>query len=292
MLTGSEGSKPPLSLVDGTFVGVDIGGSSTRVAVVANGVTDLQTVRMRGNLLLGESKLLGGLRRLCERIRPDGIAVGIPGLRHVEDGAAIVERALLATGVNRAVVVSDAAAAHLGAFAGGDGVVVCAGTGSVAAAGTPSELVLVGGHGYLLGDAGGAYSLGRCAVLRALQRRDLGQASALAQAIEDAVGCSLLALAARVHTHPSDRQLLAQLAPLVCALQADDADAEDVIAQASDSLAALGHSAAQRVGVGRISYSGGVFSCDRLRTRFVQLTSAIPPEEPPHVGVLRALELA
>jgi N-acetylglucosamine kinase-like BadF-type ATPase len=80
-------------------------------------------------------------------------------------------------------IETDARAALEGAFDGGPGVVVIAGTGSIVIGkNTKGELLTVGGWGRLLGDEGSGYSLGREA-LRAvtLQMDKRGEATKLKQ---------------------------------------------------------------------------------------------------------------
>ena len=69
-------------------------------------------------------------------------------------------------------VTGDADTAQAGAFLGGPGVVVIAGTGSMAFGRNGDRHARAGGHGFLLGDEGSAYWIGRAAVRAALRWED------------------------------------------------------------------------------------------------------------------------
>ena len=64
---------------------------------------------------------------------------------------------------------SDAYAAMLGALAGEDGILMIAGTGSIALAKVGDETFRCGGFGYRYGDEGSAYSIGKALISRALK---------------------------------------------------------------------------------------------------------------------------
>ncbi|GHJ58284.1 hypothetical protein NOK12_08030 [Nocardioides sp. OK12] len=73
----------------------------------------------------------------------------------------------------RVVLTSDAITSHAGALAGRAGVVLAAGTGvSVLALSAEGRFHLVDGWGYLLGDAGSGYAIGRAGLDQALRRHD------------------------------------------------------------------------------------------------------------------------
>ena len=83
-----------------------------------------------------------------------------------------------------------------------------------------------GGHGFLLGDEGSAYWIGRAAVRAALRFQDqMGGSEAIHRAVIQAAGRSLDALIGDICTHPAERDRLTALAPAVTALAAEDAEA-------------------------------------------------------------------
>jgi glucosamine kinase len=132
----------------------------------------------------------------------------------------------------------DMVTAHAGALAGEPGVVVAAGTGAVvlgvAADGTAHR---ADGLGYLLGDDGSGFAIGRAGVRAALRARERrGPATALHEA---AIACfgDLGDLPARVYASPAPVRQLAAFAPAVAAAaRAGDAVAAAIWRDAVDRL--------------------------------------------------------
>lgn len=86
----------------------------------------------------------------------------------------------------RVLVTSDAVTSHAGALTGRAGVVLAAGTGvSVLALSEDGGSRMVDGWGYLLGDAGSGYAIGRAGLDQALRRHDgRGGSAALLTRVE------------------------------------------------------------------------------------------------------------
>jgi N-acetylglucosamine kinase-like BadF-type ATPase len=81
------------------------------------------------------------------------------------------------------VLLHDAVIAQAGAFEGGPGVAVIAGTGSVAyGVNARGESVTVGGWGYLFGDEGSAFWFARRAIGDAIRDEDAGKSNVLGKA--------------------------------------------------------------------------------------------------------------
>lgn len=157
-----------------------------------------------------------------------------------------VEEALRRRGVARIVrVVTDAEAAFFDAFADGAGILVIAGTGSVAwGRNERGETARAGGWGALLGDEGSAYDLARRA-LRAAARAADGRApdTALRQRLLERLGLdapeALIPWAA--HASKAD---VAAVAPAVLETAQDGdevaaAIVEDALMALADHVAAL-----------------------------------------------------
>ncbi len=166
------------------------------------------------------------------------------------------DRELLAEALQRAhlaqaiLVESDFMSALTGAFAGGPGIIVIAGTGSVAYARTPDGGVLrAGGWGYLIGDEGSGFYLARQALNAALQEWDgRGEKTSLRQAFEKHFGVSSIELMiSQIYAPDFDRGHMAALAPLVFE-QADHGDrvAQRVIAETGFELGRLARAAVQK----------------------------------------------
>ncbi|TDD49401.1 N-acetylglucosamine kinase [Saccharopolyspora elongata] len=130
------------------------------------------------------------------------------------------------------------------AFAAGtpdpDGTVLIAGTGAIAARIEQHRMVAtIGGHGWLLGDEGSAFWLGREAVRAALRALDRGEplhgltAAVRDRLLPDAPDAQRRELISAVNAAPPIR--LAELAPLVTA--ATDETAADIVRRAAQVLA-------------------------------------------------------
>jgi N-acetylglucosamine kinase-like BadF-type ATPase len=150
-------------------IGVDAGGTATVAALSHDG----RFLREAGGPAANASTLgiddaadaiLRTIRSVAQHERPDAIYVAAAGAGRpaVADG---LQRLLTsAYGSARVHVGDDTAAALRAAIPDGPGVVLIAGTGSVAYAENGSARVRVGGLGHLLGDEGSAYAIGLAAV--------------------------------------------------------------------------------------------------------------------------------
>jgi glucosamine kinase len=154
---------------------------------------------------------------------------------------------------------NDAYAACIGAFAGGNGGIVIAGTGSVGLALINEARHMVGGWGFALGDHGSGAWLGHHAVRRAALAIDgLLQPTALVEAVLDKVGHDRLHLSqwSREAT-PKD---YAGLAPLVFEwAKKGDVQAMTIVIEGAAAISNLGRALLAR-GAGRICLLGGLAS--------------------------------
>ena len=106
-------------------------------------------------------------------MRPAAICLGIAGVDRPEDTAA-VESIMRRIGFKaRVIVVNDALVALVAGAESGEGVVVVAGTGSIAyGRNADGRGARAGGWGYVLGDEGSGYWLGRLALRAVLRAAD------------------------------------------------------------------------------------------------------------------------
>jgi N-acetylglucosamine kinase-like BadF-type ATPase len=140
----------------------------------------------------------------------------------------------------RTKVATDADVAFADAFPEGPGILVIAGTGSIALArGTAGGRHRVGGRGWHLGDEGSGYALGRGAlgaVLRALDGR--GPETALTRSIPVALGLPGGAAAAEWARRAKPREVAALGAVVQAAAEAGDAVALGLLDTAANDLVA------------------------------------------------------
>jgi glucosamine kinase len=269
--------------ISGRVLGIDAGGSATRTVLVADGqVLARETAPPMNALLTGnmEDQLAG----LISAAAPDAAGVGMPGLRSPQGQARLGESLTKRTGCP-VTVTWDGAAAWMGAFGGEPGIVLLAGTGSAAVGYDGIRWARAGGHGFLLGDEGGAYWIGRTAVSAALRFTDgMGGSEAIARAVTEASGCDLETLVRKVHEHPAARDLLARFAPVITSLAESDDVAAGIVRQAAGHLAELAEAVRRRFGPLPVSGIGGVLRAPAIWDRFAGLVGAVPPVAPPEFG--------
>lgn len=193
--------------------------------------------------------------------QPVAAAVGLPGWGEVpahdrEVGAFVADR------LPGAGIVNDVDLAWQGAFPAGDGVLILAGTGSMAWA---RGAVRVGGWGDLIGDEGSAFRIGQRALVEMARVID-GRSGALgfAHALGARLGCGLDGFAPLdwVMGQAHGRSAIAQVAREVDALaDTGDAVARGILAEAAGELAELGRVAAARAGLAAPDWAaaGSVF---------------------------------
>ncbi len=180
---------------------------------------------------------------------------------------------------DRYIFTHDASIALSGALAGEPGIIVIAGTGSIAfgrnAAGKEAR---AGGWGYIFGDEGGAFDLVRGALRAALRQEEgWGPRTALGELLLRATGTtSANALLHRFYTADFPRERIGAFAPLIeRAAEAGDGVAQEILKGAAQALATLAGVVRGQLFEGgeavRVSYAGGVFHSPLLLARFQML---------------------
>ena len=208
----------------------------------------------------------------------------MPGLRQPGQARDLSETLTRQTGCP-VHVTGDADSARAGAFLGGPGVVVIAGTGSMAFGWNGESSARAGGHGFLLGDEGSAYWIGRAAVRAALRWEDQsGRLRADPPRRHRGHRSGLDALVSEVCTHPAERDRLTVLAPAVTALAAEDAEARKIALRAAGAPGRLAESIRRHLGPLPVAGAGGVFRAPVIWDRFAELTGAVRPLASAAVG--------
>ena len=170
-------------------VGVDGGGTKTHAILVGldgtvlaesfGGPSNLQKV----GLEKAADALFSAILECCKNVKcaPEdvqSIVLGVSGAGRPADKAVLVEK-LHALGVrrkfpvNNIVVETDARIALEAAFAGGPGIVLIGGTGSIALYRTEDgKLLRAGGWGNIIGDEGSGYAIARDALNAVMRQHD------------------------------------------------------------------------------------------------------------------------
>jgi glucosamine kinase len=150
-------------------VGVDAGGTSTVAVASRDGVAGAPFAAEAGNpSSRGLDAALEAMMRSIDGAlageRPEAIVVGAAGAGRASI-ARDVHDALAARYPGAVVAVADDARIALRAGAPeGDGIVLIAGTGSIAYAEIGTACHRAGGHGYAIDDAGSGFAIGAAAV--------------------------------------------------------------------------------------------------------------------------------
>jgi N-acetylglucosamine kinase-like BadF-type ATPase len=202
---------------------------------------------------------------------------------------------------DRLIVTTDAEIALAGATESGRGIIVIAGTGSIAyGRNDEGRAARAGGWGYVFGDEGGAFDIVRQALRAALRMEEgWGPATSLRGALIEATGAADANGALhRLYTAEWPRSRAAALAPLVDqAADNGDSMALRIINDAAAQLATLAGSVRGQLWPRRaaldVAYIGGVFESLRLLERFRLLVEleegvrCVAPLRGPAEGALR-----
>jgi len=268
------------------FLGIDGGGSKTACAVGDESSVLATSVAAGSNIVrVGEERareaLHTAIRQACgsagiaaSEIR--GACVGMAGAARPEING-IVERIVAELLPGKIEVVGDMEIALEAAFGAGPGIVVIAGTGSIAyGRNAEGETARAGGWGFAVSDEGSGHWIGRRAVSVALRAMDDEGGSGLYDAIRKEWGTSTLeefVRTANVTPVPD----FAALFPAIVAEAESDSLAADVLHSAGAELAALGLIIVRKLFpdlIAQVAMSGGVFRhsgivrdnfCSRLR---------------------------
>ena len=263
------------------YLGIDGGGTKTTCAVGDDTRVLAMATSGPSNLVrVGEERTRESLHRAVRQacaasgITPEQVArtcVGGSGAARLELAALV--RSILAEILPSPIdVVGDMETALEAAFDEGPGVVVIAGTGSIAyGRNSKGETSRAGGWGFEIGDEGSAHWIGRAAVsavLRASDREgDTVASRSLAQALCKAWGVtSLLDLARAANSVPPP-----DFAALFRAIVAtEDELGRQVLAKAGRELAEITHAVIQRLfgeddfSSVQVAMTGGVFRYEEV----------------------------
>jgi glucosamine kinase len=229
------------------LVGADIGGTSTRVAVasLSDGFLAVATGGVGNPNLIGLDGSAAVIRETLTRALSEvagtvvSTVVGLAGGTRTMDDSGFLTAALGAEVAGVARVVSDANVAFSSATSAEEGYVVIAGTGAVAGRINGAQVVdRQDGWGWLVGDQGSGFWLGRAAVRSTLLFLDEGRALGPLHAdVLATTGAHDTASLVRV-CYAEPPIWLARLAPLVSRHADTDPVAGEIANQAAGLLAA------------------------------------------------------
>lgn len=275
------------------ILGLDTGGTKT-IALLVNRQGEI-VQRLTGP---GFDPLAGDgweteLHHLAEAlsVRPVAAVLGMTVHGEVA-GISARQRAVACAALGPvAVVVNDTQIAHEGAFAGGDGVLILSGTGSMAWAKGPNGHVRVGGWGSAIGDEGSAFWIARAALTAITREADGRDAlSELTPLIEAETGARHFELIDWAHR--SDRAETAALSRKVAELAASGAQAaQRIMDAAARALLEQAKVARRRAGLpdtARWSFGGSVMK-DLAQSEILVTGLGRRADQPLHEPVLGAV---
>jgi glucosamine kinase len=296
------------------FLGIDGGGSKTLCVIGdQNSVWGTGTSAGSNVVRVGEARaqesLGAAIRQACAaaNISPSRIektCVGIAG-GALPEIAGVVRRLVSGFVTGDVAVVGDMVIAMEAAFGSGPGVIVNAGTGSIAyGRNSAGQTARAGGWGFAISDEGSGHWIGRSAVaasMRAFDEAGAESAGPLLEGIMKSWGVNArdrMVVAANGSPSPN---FAALLRTVLSAADSGDAAARAVLTQAGVELASLAKIVIVRLFGDAVpvpvAVLGGVFrNCglvqqvfyDRLRAVFPQILPKATPVDP----AKGALELA
>ena len=241
-------------------LGIDAGGSSTKWVVADDAGQILKAGRvapLSGHLYEADSRaralaVLGMLRSSVSSFAPSVALAGVTGLTKGSEQAKWLKHQILhAFSVDRCAVIGDMDLAYRAHYQPGEGIVLCAGTGSIAYHATSNAQVKrAGGRGSRIDDAGGGYWMGQQALRFIVRQMDAGLPTndALSSAVLAQIGSSDWDQI-RAYVYAGDRSTVSMLAPLVgTAAQQGSIEARCILETAGVELADLAQRLKVQVG--------------------------------------------
>jgi len=231
---GQTSTKCVLATTEGRILGYGCGGPLTHLAT--------QGGRERYQRAVGEAVHAAWAAAGLAPRPVEAIGVGLTGVEAKTPEAAIATEVLSTiVPAHQYDVQSDATIALLGAHHGHPGVVVLSGTGTIALGmDRHGRLARAGGWGWLIGDEGSAYAIGRAGLQAALYAFDgMGPPTALQDAFAHHFGITDMRDIKRIIFAPEfGAPGFAALAPIVSKVaQEGDPLARHIIRRAGSALA-------------------------------------------------------
>ena len=282
------------------FLGID-GGQTSTTALIAN-----EQGRVLGWGTAGPCNHVSGpeaifrfteaitacIAEACARASLDPAVIGFESVCCGMSGGT-ADKSTLLRGIIRCsqlTVVDDSVIALAGAVGGGSGIIVIAGTGSIALGRSSSqEFVRVGGWGYIFGDEGSAFDIVRQATRAALRFEEgWGGRTSLYQMLLEETDCRSANDA--LHSFYSTQWPRSRIAKLASRVDEEcacgDSLARAIMEQAGQALAQQAGSVRAQMpdetGTLTVSPVGGVFRSEVIHARFrllIELTDGCSYQE-------------
>jgi glucosamine kinase len=274
------------------YLGIDGGGSKTTFLLVDDDDREIRRIQAGASNWLSvgaeaaAAAIAEGARRFSD-VQPDVVCGGFAGAGRPE-GLHFYRRVLEPLfASSRVIVESDAFIAYIGALGFAPGVLLIAGTGSIAIGRlADGSMIRVGGWGPHFGDEGSGFWTGREAVRAALRLLDSEQPNEFPQQIAHALSVAsvrdVVAAWANGRIGVPD---IAALFPLIIGMWPQEPAAE-ILKRAAEQLRSLVTIAVQRVGSVPcpVSVVGSVAAHLQMR-KLIGLETR-DPQAPPEQGAI------
>ncbi len=163
-------------------IGMDLGGSSTRIFFDNGGTESYSALPQPGNPLIN-GQTFEFLEEKLEGKRANIIACAVSGGGSAETRKTLKNK--LQKFAKMVFVFPDTEAVHYAFFGNKDGIIVISGTGAVVYGKKAEKEVRIGGLGYLLGDEGGGFWFGKEFIKRGLLDMQTGKETFFSKSIEN-----------------------------------------------------------------------------------------------------------
>ncbi|WP_040158298.1 N-acetylglucosamine kinase [Nigerium massiliense] len=258
-----------------SFIALDGGQSTSKIrAVGAHGVLEATFPGVRTDRPLPPQwiQIIESFLADHPQVQASSLAVGSSGLGR--ETAHDLAPALSKLGFTEIALAHDSVTCYLGSLAHNEGVMVAAGTGTICLGVGPLGFARVDGWGWIMGDAGSAYWIGRTALEAAMRGHDgRRQLTALTDMVADEF-TDLEHAYLELQADPNKVARIAALAGEVNRLADTDRVARIIVDKAAAHLSEAALAAIRRVGlsgpsVPRVAVLGRVFDSERIHRQFV-----------------------
>ncbi len=274
------------------ILGIDIGGSKIEV-VLSQNERVVSTFRTNGinRQIAGEEMLAARLSEVVEHVlhnhglvRADVLVAGGAGLGRAREQRSL-EDILKSHGLADTIIVrSDAEIALWGALSGLPGVVVIAGTGSIVyGKNEKGKVYRAGGYGYVIGDDGSGFWIGRAGLRAAIAAAEgWGKPTVLRELVLKRFNARQMEdIIPKIYTG-SPQKNVAEFALTViqCAANGDEVS-RNIVIEGARRLAVVAVSLIKRLrlkGQKRLRLSGSVFKNDTYREHFESIVKNDCPD--------------
>jgi N-acetylglucosamine kinase-like BadF-type ATPase len=286
------------------YLGIDGGGSNLRVVIVDSDLhINAQTKSDSANpSSIGREESARRIQSAIQTVLQEaslnaekiiGAGIGVAGASADHAAAWLNDVVSSVLPASHIVPSSDHEIALVGAHGERLGALILAGTGSVAfAVNQNGETAQAGGWGYLVGDEGSGYWLGRQAISRVIRAHDgLAPRTNLTDIVLDALNLNAVPdLLQWLYQGESRVREIARLAPVVLDVSADVSSARTIVEIGAIELLRLCQAVIRRVNLDNphIAFAGGLLdSPNPLSTRLCErlgLSDFPTNKYPPVVG--------